>query len=774
MALALLAGNRNVVRLSPRACARPDHLDALKDALADPAFAALRQGTAVLTWDHSLEPTALCSAACDVRLLWGGDAAVAALQAVPLRPGTRDLHFTDRFSLAAASAPAWLTTSEEERDELARRLGNDISWFDQQGCSSPRLFVWCGAASEAAAASVDLCARIARQLDAALATGCHSVPCDGQAGLDRPGAAIDRPVTRVRSYGNELTVVELDTLDGLSREHPGAGVLLEAVVADLAELAPHVNRRDQTLAAYGFTPGDLASFAAAAQGVDRITPFGDALRFEHHWDGMDLIAELYVRRARGFRDGRARYCRGVTRLIVVTARGFGREVEADARDAGFDVAGFLHDTHRYPGSLDGLGLDDRVLGTVEGYEPREGEELAIGLGDIAPRLETAEMLLARGARLATVVHPRAWVADSAELAPGTVVAPFAFVGPHARVGELSVLNTFASVGHALGRRPLLRARPLRGDERTRHVRGPGLPRHPLDGHSSADGGRAVGSFGRQCRSAGRPARPRSRPSIPPARASYTPPADSSDPRRCRLPGGMAALVPAPSQHAVPTTEPLVPFLERPVPPAPDAIMRYYRLSQEAGFYSNGGPCSQLLTTRLSQYLGGATHCVTVGNCTLGLMAALRAVCGTPRGRSARSARRLSYTFTATACAIEWAGFEPVFVDIERRGWHIDPASLEAALERFGEQVAGVLACATFGTAPVAEQRARWRELCDAQGVPLLIDSAPGFGSRDENGKPLGGVGDTEIFSFHATKPFSIGEGGVVTTADPEVAARSGA
>ena len=291
LALAWLAGDRNVVRLSSRAgTAAQSICDALGDVLADPAFAALRQGTAVLTWDHSLEPTALCSAACDVRLLWGGDAAVAALQAVPLRPGTRDLHFTDRFSLAAASAPAWLTTSEEERDELARRLGNDISWFDQQGCSSPRLFVWCGAASEAAAASVDLCARIARQLDAAgyrLPLGAVTAK---QAWI--AGAAIDRPVTRVRSYGNELTVVELDTLDGLSREHPGAGVLLEAVVADLAELAPHVNRRDQTLAAYGFTPGDLASFAAAAQGVDRITPFGDALRFEHHWDGMDLIAEL--------------------------------------------------------------------------------------------------------------------------------------------------------------------------------------------------------------------------------------------------------------------------------------------------------------------------------------------------------------------------------------------------------------------------------------------------------------------------------------------------
>jgi dTDP-4-amino-4,6-dideoxygalactose transaminase len=234
---------------------------------------------------------------------------------------------------------------------------------------------------------------------------------------------------------------------------------------------------------------------------------------------------------------------------------------------------------------------------------------------------------------------------------------------------------------------------------------------------------------------------------------------------------MAALVSAPAQQSVPVTEPLVPF-QRPQPPAPEAIMEYYRLSQEAGFYSNGGPCARLLSSRLSDYLGAGTFAIPVGNCTVGLMVALRAACGMPEGRR-RAILTPSYTFTATACAIEWAGFEPIFVDIEPRGWHMDPAALEAALERFDGEVAGVLACATFGTAPAAEQRAAWRELCDAHGTPLLIDSAPGFGSRDGGGLPLGGLGDTEIFSFHATKPFSAGEGGVVTTSDAELAARIG-
>ena len=293
LALSWLAGNRNVVRLSSRSGVAAECIcAALNAVLAEPGFATLRAATSVLTWDHSPEPTAACSSVCDVRLLWGGDAAVTALQAFPMQPGARDLHFTDRFSLAAASAGAWLGAAEAERDELARRFANDVSWFDQQGCSSPRLLVWCGDPLEAAAASQDLFGRMSRQLDA---RG-YKLPLGAVTAKQAwvAGAAIDRPVTRVRSYGNAVTVVGLESLDGLDREHPGGGVLLEVVVENLAALAPHVVRRDQTLVAFGFATTELESFVAATggRGIDRIAPFGDALRFDHHWDGMDLLAEL--------------------------------------------------------------------------------------------------------------------------------------------------------------------------------------------------------------------------------------------------------------------------------------------------------------------------------------------------------------------------------------------------------------------------------------------------------------------------------------------------
>ncbi len=209
--------------------------------------------------------------------------------------------------------------------------------------------------------------------------------------------------------------------------------------------------------------------------------------------------------------------------------------------------------------------------------------------------------------------------------------------------------------------------------------------------------------------------------------------------------------------------------QRPELPPLDEVARYYAVSEETRIYSNGGPCYERLAARLADYVGEVS-CVPVGNCTLGLMAALRVVCDEPVAE-----RKLvavpSFTFTATACAIRWAGFEPLFVDVDPDSWQLDPEALEEAVKAHSGSVAGVMGCSTFGTAAPNAVRQGWRDVCGRHGLPLLIDSAAGFGALDQDDQPLGGQGDTEVFSFHATKPFAIGEGGAVMTADPEVAER---
>jgi dTDP-4-amino-4,6-dideoxygalactose transaminase len=205
-------------------------------------------------------------------------------------------------------------------------------------------------------------------------------------------------------------------------------------------------------------------------------------------------------------------------------------------------------------------------------------------------------------------------------------------------------------------------------------------------------------------------------------------------------------------------------------PLLDDVNRYYSEAERVRWFSNGGPCATMLAERLAAQVGAGVEAVPVANCTVGLLVALRAVLGTPSGR-----RRLvavpSFTFVATAVAVRWAGFEPLWVDVDPDGWHVDVPSLERALAQHRSEVAGVLGCSTFGTPPPAATRAAVAEVAGRHGSPVVYDSAAGWGATDEAGIVAGRAGVAEVFSFHATKPLAAGEGGAVTTADPEVAER---
>ena len=260
--------------------------------LAEERFAALAGELAVVSYGHEPEPTAALSLEADVRLLWGGDATVGRIRAVPLGPGGHDLTFGDRFSFAVLRPAAVLEATPDELTALAERLFNDAYWFDQMGCASPRLLVWVGAAEAAATAREALFAALERVIAAKAYT---LAPGAAIAKLTFTyGALIDRAVTGVHEAGNELSVLTLEDLTGFDRTHPGAGLFFEARVGALADLVPFVARKDQTVTAHGFSTDELTAFARSlhGRGVDRIVPFGEALSFGSVWDGYDLLAEL--------------------------------------------------------------------------------------------------------------------------------------------------------------------------------------------------------------------------------------------------------------------------------------------------------------------------------------------------------------------------------------------------------------------------------------------------------------------------------------------------
>lgn len=208
---------------------------------------------------------------------------------------------------------------------------------------------------------------------------------------------------------------------------------------------------------------------------------------------------------------------------------------------------------------------------------------------------------------------------------------------------------------------------------------------------------------------------------------------------------------------------LVPFI-RPALPSVAALGPDLAAIASSNWYSNFGPYERSFRDAISDYLGGDLSVVTVNSATTGLMAALASLL--PRGEGTSSIAIASFTFAAGAQAIIWHGYQPAWIDV-------DPVSLQPSISAFRElysqdpKVRAILLTNTFGIGNSEIQE--WEALANELSIPLIIDSAAGFGSRYTDRERVGLRGACEVFSFHATKPFAIGEGGAIVTRDRDLA-----
>ena len=127
----------------------------------------------------------------------------------------------------------------------------------------------------------------------------------------------------------------------------------------------------------------------------------------------------------------------------------------------------------------------------------------------------------------------------------------------------------------------------------------------------------------------------------------------------------------------------------------------------------------------------------------------------------------SYTFVATAAAVRYCGATPVFADIlGPHDFSIDPADVAAKISPRTKAVTAVHFAGY--AAPVDELRA----LCDERGV-ILFEDAAHAPAATLNDIPLGTFGRASAFSLFSNKVLSVGEGGMVATADAGIAERIG-
>lgn len=188
----------------------------------------------------------------------------------------------------------------------------------------------------------------------------------------------------------------------------------------------------------------------------------------------------------------------------------------------------------------------------------------------------------------------------------------------------------------------------------------------------------------------------------------------------------------------------------------EGFLRRAEAMLDSRWLTNNGPYVEDLEARIAARVG-VNHCVAVSNGTIALSLLARAA------KLTGEVIVPSFTFVATAHALDWLGIVPVFCDIDADTWTLDASQCEAAI---GPSTSAIIGVHTFGrTCDVAALRA----VADRYNLPLFFDAAHGFGCS-HNGRPIGSFGGAEVFSFHATKVFHTFEGGAVTTNDEALAA----
>lgn len=190
---------------------------------------------------------------------------------------------------------------------------------------------------------------------------------------------------------------------------------------------------------------------------------------------------------------------------------------------------------------------------------------------------------------------------------------------------------------------------------------------------------------------------------------------------------------------------------RPDLPPLEEFIPYLEQIWQNRWLTNAGPFHAGLEAALVRHLD-VPQLSLFTNGTIALVVALQAL------RISGEVITTPFTFVATTHALWWNGIKPVFVDIERETFNLDPDRIEAAIT---PQTTAILPVHCYGTPCDVD---RIQRIADRYGLKVIYDAAHAFGVRHDD-TSLARAGDLSILSFHATKPFNTFEGGAIVSPD---------
>jgi len=170
-----------------------------------------------------------------------------------------------------------------------------------------------------------------------------------------------------------------------------------------------------------------------------------------------------------------------------------------------------------------------------------------------------------------------------------------------------------------------------------------------------------------------------------------------------------------------------------------------------------GPKTAEFEGAIAEYTG-AKHAIAVNSCTAALHLSLIAL-GIGKGDEVITT---PFTFAATGNVIIHTGAKPVFVDIDRATYNIDPEKMERAITKRTKAIMPV------HYAGQACDMGAIKRIAEKHNLFIIEDAAHAIGAEYE-GKKIGTLGDATCFSFYVTKNITTGEGGAITTDNDKLA-----
>ena len=187
--------------------------------------------------------------------------------------------------------------------------------------------------------------------------------------------------------------------------------------------------------------------------------------------------------------------------------------------------------------------------------------------------------------------------------------------------------------------------------------------------------------------------------------------------------------------------------------------KYVNECLDSTWISSAGEFISRFETSFAEFCG-VQHAVAINNGTTAIHLALVAL-GIKEGDEVIIP---TLTYIATANAVRYCNAVPVLVDSEPGTMNIDPKAIEAKITA---RTRAIIVVHLYGH-PV--DMGPVKQLADKHGLKIIEDAAEAHGA-EYNGTRVGGIGDCATFSFFGNKIVTTGEGGMVTTNDPELNAK---